>query len=313
MRAITNDRYGTPDVLELREVDRPTPKPDEVLVRVHATPINSGDMHLLCGELFCVRLYWGLIRPRRKVLGWGLSGVVEAVGSNVTDFAPGDEVFGEAPNGGTWAEYVAVPAQKLARKPASLSHVEAASVPVGAITALQAVRDKGGVRPGDKVLIHGASGGVGLFAVQLAKHFGATVTGTASAAKLDHVRALGADQALDYRSSDFTTLPERYDVIVDLVGDKPLGACKRALTPDGRYVCLAGHPWRTFRAAIFGGKRVVVMLADANRADLDFLRELVDAGTLRTVIDRTYTLPELPDAMRYYLGGAARGKVVVTV
>lgn len=312
MRAIINDTYGAPDVLQLREIDAPMPRPNEVLVRVHAAPICSGDVHLLAGKLFAIRLYWGLFRPRRRVLGWGLSGVVEAVGSQVTDFAPGDEVFGEAPTGGTWAELAVAPAKTLAIKPPSLSHVEAASLPVGALTALQALRDKGRVQPGHKVLINAASGGVGMFAVQLAKHFGAEVTGTASAAKLDYVRSLGADHVIDYQRTDFTAGAERYDLVIDLLGNRPTRDCKGTLTADGRYVCLAGHPLRTLRAVLFGGGRVVAMVASPNRDDLDCLRDLVETGALRTVIARTAPLAELPDAMRDYLGGTARGKIVVT-
>lgn len=311
MRVIANDAYGEPDALELREVDRPIPSRDQVLVRVRAAPICSGDAHLLAGKLLAIRLYWGLFRPRRKVLGWGLSGVVESVGVAATDFAPGDEVFGESPSGGTWAEYVAVAPTTLAHKPSALSHVESASIPVGAITALQALRDKGRIQAGQRVLINAASGGVGMFAVQLAKHFGAEVTGTASTTKLDYVRSLGADRVIDYRQTDFTTQSDRYDIVIDLVGDRPIADCKRTLTPTGRYVCLAGHPWRTLRAVLFGGKSVAAMVASANRRDLDSLRDLVQTGSLRTVIDRTYPLAELPDAMRYFLSGRARGKLVV--
>jgi len=313
MQAIVNELYGSPDVLQLREVDRPQVTDTGVLVRVLATPITSGDMHLLAGTIFAIRLYWGIFKPRRKILGWTASGVVEAVGDRVTDLQVGDEVVGEPANGGAWAEYVVIPADRVVAKPAALSHAEAASIPVGALTALQGLRDKGGIQRGHSVLINGASGGVGMFAVQLAQHFGATVTATCSAAKQDYVRSLGADEVIDYRASDFTECDERYDLVLDLVGDRPVAACKRTLTPTGTYVCLAGAPMRTLRVALFGGKRMVAMVAKPNREDLAFLMGLIESGDMRTVIDREFPFRELPGAMRYYLAGEAQGKVVVTL
>jgi NADPH:quinone reductase-like Zn-dependent oxidoreductase len=313
MQAITNDHYGSADALELRELDAPLPADNEVIVRVRASSIASGDRHLLGGKQLAIRLYWGLFEPRRKVLGWDVAGVIESIGAKVTDWKVGDEVFGETAIGGGWAGLARVPSTHLAAAPESLSLEDAASIPVGALTALQAVRDQGRVHAGASVLIHGASGGVGMFAVQLAKHFGGRVTGSCSTSKADFVRELGADETLDYRKQDITRLETRYDAFIDLVGDKPISACKRLPTKDGVCVCLAGPVSRTIRASIFGGRRVATMIAKPNRADLEALRELINTDALRVVIDRRFPMSDAAEAVRYAQSGAARGRVLLTM
>ena len=313
MQAIVYEKYGPPDVLELREIDRPTIKDNEVLVRVHAAAIGAGDLHLLSAEIWAVRLYAGLCGPKRKVLGHDLAGTVEAVGKDVTGFKAGDEVFGTSNNAGAFAEYVRVPESGLALKPSNLTFDEAATVPVSALTALQGLRDKGRIQPGHKVLINGASGGVGLFAVQIAKSFGAEVTGVCSTKKMDMVRSLGADHVIDYTQEDFTESDRRYDLVLDNVGNRPLAACKRTLEPDGIYVAVAGAPSRSLRIAIAGGKNAIIFISLPNQKDLRCIKELVESGKLTPVIDRRYPLRELPEAIRYAVEGSARGKVVITV
>lgn len=313
MQAVVYKRYGPPDVLELREVERPRPKDGEVLVRVHAAGVGAGDWHLLTASMFAVRLYQGLFRPKRRILGHDLSGTVEAVGPGVTAFRPGDEVFGSSFHAGAFAEFACVPEGGLAPKPAGLSHTGAAAVPSSGITALQGLRDKGRVRAGQAVLIHGASGGVGSFAVQIAKAHGATVTGVCSTAKLDFVRSLGADRVLDYTREDFAELGDRYDLILDMVGKHSLAACRRALAPDGVYVAVSGAPTRSLRIALIGGKRMRAFIAKPNRADLLVLSELLESGRLRPRVDRCYALPEVPEALRELGAGRVRGKLVVAV
>jgi len=313
MKAIVYEKYGPPEVLELREVDKPTVGDRDVLVRVHAAAVGAGDWHLLTGAIFAVRLYQGLFKPKRRILGHEFAGTVEAVGQDVTHFQPGDVVFGESRNGGAFAEYVCAPETAVAPKPASLSLEEAAAVPVSALTALQRLRDKGKIQPGHKVLINGASGGVGTYAVQIAKSYGAEVTGVCSTSKLDLVRSIGADHVIDYSREDFTKGDERYDLILDLAGKQPVADCKRTLTPEGIYVAAAGAPSRTLRVVIFGGKRMVAFIANANQEDLGFLTELLETGKLKPVIDRRYPLHEVPEAIRHVGEGRAQGKVVITV
>ena len=313
MKAIVYERYGSPDVLELREIDRPTVADGDVLVRVHAACVSGGDWHLLTATWFVVRLYWGLWKPRRHVLGFDVAGTVEAVGEKVTQFRPGDEVFGASDGGGAFADDVSVPEAGLVPKPAKLTFEQAAAVPTSALTALHGLRDKGRIRAGQRVLINGASGGVGTYAVQLAKSFGAEVTGVASGEKLDLVRSIGADHTIDYREQDFTRSDERYDLILDNVGNRPLSDCKRSLTPEGIYVAVSGHPARALWIAIAGGKRLVSFVSQPGQEDLRFLSELLEVGKVAPVIDRIYPLSEVPEAMRRFGAGQARGKIVIAV
>ena len=313
MKAIVYERYGPPEeVLETREVDAPTAGHGEVLVRVRAAGVGAGDWHMLVAEMFAVRLYQGLFRPKRRVLGHEAAGVVEAVGAGVTRWKPGDEVFGETP-AGAFAELVRVREDRLARKPAGVRFEEAAAVPVSALTALQGLRDKGGLKEGMKVLVNGASGGVGTFAVQIAKAMGAEVTGTCSAAKAKAVRALGADRVLDRRSEDFTTRDERYDLILDCAGKQPVAACTGALAEGGTYVTAGGAPGRSLWIALTGGRRAVAYIAKPNAKDLETLAGMLEAGTIRPRIDRTYPLGDVPKALRRLGDGEVTGKMVVRV
>ena len=322
MKAIVYETYGSPDVLALREIERPTVQADELLVRVRAAGLNPFDWHYLRGLPYPVRLINGLRRPRRvTVLGSDMAGVVEAVGGNVTKLQPGDEVYAEVGTGAC-AEFVAVSEDQAGRRPADLTFEQAAAVPMAAGPALQGVRDKGGATSGDRVLINGASGGVGTFAVQIAKAFGAEVTGVCSAANVDLVRSLGADHVLDYGSEDFTQGPVRYDVILDTVGNRSLSECRRVLAPDGVYGATGGGGGRWFGPLMpqleavllspFVGQTLAAV-NDKPNEDLDFLNELIDGGRIVPVIDRTYPLNEVPEAMRYLEEGHARGKVVITI
>lgn len=313
MRAVVHERYGAPDVLQLREIDRPTPGQGEVLVRVQASCVSAGDWHMLTATWFAVRLFWGLLRPRRKVLGFDVSGTVEAVGAGVTRLRPGDEVFGASDGGGAFAEFMCAPEAGLVPKPKGVTHEQAAAVPTSALTALQGLRDKGRIQAGHAVLINGASGGVGCYAVQLAKRFGAEVTGVCSAGKLDLVRSLGADHLLDYGLQDFTRQRERYDLVLDNVGNRPLADCRRTLRPGGIYVQVSGHPLRALWVALFGGRRMVSFVSKPVQADLESLAELLQAGELRPVVDRVYALGEVPDALRDFGEHRARGKLVIRV
>jgi NADPH:quinone reductase-like Zn-dependent oxidoreductase len=322
LQAITYHRYGAPDVLELEEVDAPALAEDEVLVRVRAASVNPRDWHYLRGLPYIMRPI-GLRIPKDGGLGSDVAGQVEAVGRAVTRFRPGDEVYAFVLAGG-FAEYVRVPEGVLGPKPANLSFEQAATVPLAALTALQGLRDQGRVQPGDKVLIIGASGGVGTFAVQLAKLFGAEVTGVCSTRNLELVRSLGADHAIDYTREDFTRGGRRYDVIFQLAGTGSPSACRRALTPKGRLILSSGESdgrWvgpldRILKAAVlspFVGQRLAPFEVKQSSQDLKTLKELIEAGELSPVIDRTYPLRQTPEAIRYLEQGHARGKVVITV
>jgi NADPH:quinone reductase-like Zn-dependent oxidoreductase len=311
MKAVVYEKYGPPDVLELQEVDTPTVTDSEVLVRVHAASVNPLDWHFLRGTPFVVRIWAGLVRPKRKILGADVAGRVEAVGGKVTRFQPGDEIFGM--KSGAFAEYLCVPEEGVVLKPANLTYEEAAAVPVAALTALQGLRDKGQIQPGHKVLINGASGGVGTFAVQIAKSFGAEVTGVCSARNLDMVRSIGADRVIDYSEEDFTQTDVLYDLILDAVGNHPLSDCRRALHANGIYVAVAGSVVRALWIAMTGRKRMVSMLTKSNREDLCFMKERLETGKVTPVIDRRYPLREVAEALRYLEEGHARGKVVITV
>ena len=322
MKAIVYTEYGPPDVLQLQEIAKPTPKDNEVLVKVHAASINYIDWQVLSGESFFLRLMTGgLLKPKFKILGDDIAGQVEAVGSNVKQFQPGDEVFGMC-NGGAFAEYRCVAGDKgwLALKPANVSFEQAAAVPEAAIPALQGLRDKGQIQPGQKVLITGASGGVGTFAVQIAKSFGAEVTGVCSTGKLDMVRSIGADHVIDYTREDFTESGQRYDLIFATGGSRSIFDYKRALSPEGIYVCLGGSMAQFFQATLLGplismteSKKLGSMLARPTQKDLVSLIELVQAGKVAPVIDKRYPLREAAEALRYYGEGHVQGKIVITV
>ncbi len=321
MKAIVHDRYGRPDLLGLREVDKPAIENDQVLVRVRASSVNPVEWYGVTGPYFA-RIGNGFRRPKDTSVGADLAGRVEAVGREVTDFQPGDDVFGTS--GGSWAEYAAAREDRLAHKPANLSSEEAAAVPVAGITALQALRDHGQLQPGQKVLINGASGGVGTFAVQLAKHFGAAVTGVCSTRNVELVRSLGADRVVDYTKEDFTKLGERHDLMVDIAGSRSFLACRRVLTPDATFILVGGRmtyrglgPLPHIAGTILKSKgrsqRMKFFVAKINHDDLAFLAELLEAGDVKAVIDRRYELSRAPEALAYLGEGHARGKVVITL
>ena len=322
MKAIIYTHYGSPDVLQLEEVEKPAPRDDEVLIHVHAVSVNAGDLHLLRGEPFLLRLFSGLRKPKQKILGADVAGRIEAVGRNVKHFQPGDEVFGDLSRCGRggFAEYVCARENALVLKPANLTFEQAAAVPVAGVTALQGLRGKGQIKPGQKVLVNGASGGVGTFAVQIAKALGAEVTGVCSTKNVDRVRSIGADDVIDYTQEDFTTNGQRYDLILAANGYHPLSAYKRALSPEGRYVMSGGSDAQMFQAILLGpwismvGKhKMGNVLAAPDQRDLAFLGELLERGKVVPVIDRRYPLSEVAQAIRYLEEGHARGKVVITV
>src|SRR6184192_2260833 len=323
MKAMVYHTYGSPDVLKLEEVQKPVPQDDEVLVQVHATSVNASDWHLLRAKPFLMRLMrYGLLKPKHTILGSDIAGRVEAVGRNVKQFQSGDEVFGNTAKSGFggFAEYVAVPETVLVLKPTTLSFEEAAAVPQAALTALQGLRDKGHIQKGQKVLINGASGGIGTFAVQLAKAFGAEVTAVCSTRNVDMVRSIGADHVIDYTQEDFTQNGQRYDLILAVNGYHSIFDYKRALRPKGMYVMTGGSgallsqvmllgPWisRT------GSQKMRNSGHKPNQKDLVFMKELLEASKVKPVIDRRYTLREVPEAIRYLEEGHAKGKVVITV
>ena len=323
MQAIVQDRYGSADVLELQAVAQPQIGHDEVLVRVHAAGVQIGDWHVMTGQPYLMRIMgFGFRAPKARVRGMDVAGIVAAVGQNVTGFQVGDEVFGTGD--GSFAEYARARANKLAPKPANLTFAQAATLPTSAWVALQALRNAGGIKPGQKVLIVGASGGVGIFAVQLAKSFGADVTGVCSTTKMDMVRSIGADHVIDYTHEDFNRGRQRYDLILDMVGNHSLAQLRRALTPRGTLVLVGGEGGgrliggvgRSLRALVvspFVNQRLRMLLALANTADLQKLKELTEAGQVTPVIDRTYPLSEGPAAVRYLHEGHPRGKIVITV
>lgn len=322
MKAIVHDTYGPPSVLRLEEIERPTPGTGEVLVRVHAASVDAGVWHLTTGRPYLLRAAFGLRAPRSRVRGMDLAGRVEAVGPGVTRFRPGDEVYGTGD--GSFAEFACARESRLASKPANLDFAQAAAVPVSACTALQGLRDSGRVQAGQTVLVIGASGGVGTYAVQLAKSFGAHVTGVCSAAKADLVRSLGADEVVDYTREDPTDGTRRYDLVLDIAGNRPLSRLRAALNPRGTLVVMGGEGggrWlggidRQLRAVLlspFVGQRLRMLAAKQDHDDLRILAGLIEAGTLTPAIDRAFPLADVPEAVRYLKEGRARGKVVVTV
>jgi len=325
MKAFINCNYGLAN-LKLENIEKPAPNDDQLLVRVHAASVNPYDWHFIEGTPKIIRLMGvGLRKPKDTRVGVDFAGTVEAVGKNVTNFKPGDEVFGG--RGGAFAEYVCPRANRaVALKPANITFEQAASVNIAGVTALQAIRDKGKVEPGQKVLINGASGGVGTFAVQIAKSFGADVTGVCSARNADLVRSLGADHVIDYTKEDFTKGDQRYDVILDNVANHSLAECRRVLTPKGKYVMIGGgganeqgffgvmtRPLKAMVLSPFISQQMGMMMADTNQKDLTVLADMMQAGKLKPVIDRTYKLDQVPDAIRYLEEGHARGKVIIAM
>ena len=323
MKAIVHDIYGSPDDLELREIDKPVVKDNEVLIRVHAASVNAADWHLLRGTPNIMRIMGnGLLKPKSTVRGRDVAGKVEAVGKDAKQFRPGDEVYAEVDTG-SFAEFTCVPEDLLALKPANLTFEQAAAVPLAANTALQGLRDRGELQPGQKVLIYGASGGVGTFAVQIAKSFGADVTGVCSTSKVDLVRSIGADHVIDYTQEDFTKSSRRYDLVFDLVSNRSLSDYRRLLTPKGTLVISGGEGGRwlgpiglilnALAHSRFVSQRLRPLQATKSKEDLVVLKELIEAGKVTPVIDRTYPLNEAPEAIRYLEEGRARGKIVITV
>jgi NADPH:quinone reductase-like Zn-dependent oxidoreductase len=325
MRAVVYCDYGTADVLRIEDIEKPVPGDDQLLVKVHAAAINPLEWHYMRGTPYIMRLDTGLRKPKDTRLGVDYAGTVEAIGRNVTQFKPGDEVFGGRT--GALAEYVTAAADRaVVLKPANLTFEHAAAVPIAAITALQGLRDKGKVQPGQKVLINGASGGVGTFAVQIAKSFGAHVTGVCSTRNLELVRSIGADEVIDYTQENFTEGEQRYDVILDLVGNHPLSAYRRVLEPDGIHVLVGGGgpdagnwigplsgPLKALISSPFVHHEHATLLAELNKEDLTILADLMQSGKVTPVIDRRYPLSETAEAIRYLETGRARGKVVITL
>lgn len=322
MKAVVYTHYGSPDVLDYKEVEKPAPGENQVLVKIHAASLNAADRYLLKGKPLVARLDSGLRRPKNTILGADIAGVVEAAGANVKQFKPGDAVFGDI-SGCGWgglAEYVAVPESVLALKPANLTFEEAAAVPMAAVTALQGLRDKGQVQAGQTVLVNGASGGVGTFAVQIAKAFGAEVTAVCSTRNLNMVRSIGADHIIDYTREDFTRSGRRYDLIIAANGYQSLLAYRRALNPGGTYVVTGGALSQIFQGMLLGpllslggSRKMGNLLARPNQNDLTFVKEMIEAGQVKPVIDRSYPLSETADALRYLGEGHAKGKVIITV
>jgi NADPH:quinone reductase-like Zn-dependent oxidoreductase len=321
MKAIVYRTYGSPDVLKCEEVEKPTAGDNEVLIRVCAASVNPYDRHFMRGEPYFVRIMAGLRKPKDIRLGADLAGRVEAIGRNVTRFQPGDEVFGTSR--GAFAEYVCAQEKALALKPGKLTFEQAAAIPVAALTALQGLRDKGRIRAGQKVLINGAAGGVGTFAVQIAKSFDADVTGVCSTRSVDMVRSAGADHVVDYTQADFTQSNQRYDLIFDSVGNRSLSDCRRVMTTKGTYVVVGGSGGRWIGPlvpllkapllSLFVSQNLVICGASMNKEDLIVLKELMETKKVTPVIDRSYKLSEVPDAIRYLEEGHARGKVVISL
>lgn len=322
MKAIVHSKYGTPETLELKEVEKPRVGDDEVLVKVHATGVNAYDWHILRADPFMARLEVGLFKPKKTRLGADIAGVVEATGKNVRKFHAGDAVFADisASGGGGFAEYVAIPEKYVACKPVNLSFEVAAAVPMAAVTALQGLRDLGQVQPGMKVLINGASGGVGTFAVQIAKALGAEVTAVCSPSKMDLVYSLGVDHVIDYTREDFLQSGARYPLILGISGFRSLSEYQRALTPQGRYIMVGGTNAQIFQTVFLGsfksrkgGQTIQPLNAVPRQTDLDLVRDWLEVEKIVPVVDKTFTLHEVPEAIRYLEQRNAKGKIVVKV
>jgi NADPH:quinone reductase-like Zn-dependent oxidoreductase len=318
MKAMVYHSYGPPDNLELQEVETPAVEDNQVLVKVHVASVNPLDWHFLTGTPFLARIMaGGLLKPKQKILGVDLAGRVEAVGRNVTRFQPGDEVFGGCGKGGAFAEYVCAGEEELQRKPANVTFEQAAAAGAAAHTALQGLRDGGQITAGQDVLINGASGGVGSFAVQIARSFGANVTGVCSTRNLDRVRSIGADQVIDYTREDFAQNRQRYDLIFDVAAKRSFSDCRRALKPAGIYVTTEFSPALALAglwASMTGDQQLVSRLAKPpSQTDWAFMKALLESGQVIPVVDRCYPLREVPEALRYLREGHARGKVVITI
>lgn len=323
MKAIVYTKYGSPDVLELKEVEKPKPNDTEVLIKIVAASVNAAEWHIVRGKPLVMRLMgFGFLKPKQTIPGAAIAGRVEAVGRNVKQFQPGDEVFGDLSEcgWGGFAEYVCASENAVALKPSNLTFETAATVPLAAITALQGLRDKGKIQPGQKVLINGASGGVGTFAVQIAKSFGAEVTAVCSTRNMDMMHSLGADHVIDYSQEDFTQNGQSYDLIIAANGYHSISEYKRALNPKGTYVMTGGSTAQMFQAillgrwiSMIGSKKMGNLMAKPNQKDLLFLKELLEGGKVKPVIDRCYPLSEVSEAIRYLEEGHAKGKVVIIV
>ena len=322
MKAIVFERYGSPDVLEFKDVHQPIPKEDEVLIKIAAASVNAADWHLLRADPFPVRFMVGLFKPKFHILGCDAAGVVESVGAKVTRFRQGDRVFADlsVSGWGAFAEYACAKERLTAAIPEGVTFEDAASIPVSGQTALQALRDNGKVAPGMSVLINGASGGVGTFAVQFAKQFGAEVTGVCSTAKMELIRSLGADHVIDYTKEDFTTSRNQYDVILAANGYHPLSAYRRVLKPNGVYVMTGGKMQQMTEAmtkgpflSMMGGQKMGNHMSNPNHVDLSLMAEMVASGKVKPVIDRRYPLSQTADAIRYLEEGHAKGKVIITL
>jgi NADPH:quinone reductase-like Zn-dependent oxidoreductase len=322
MQATVYTEYGSPDVLKLEEVTTPTLGDNEVLIQIHAAAVNAGDRHLMRGDPLMIRLTAGLRKPKHQILGADVAGRVAAVGGNVSQFQPGDAVFADLSDSGfgAFAEYVAAPAHAVARKPVKMTFEEAAAVPSAAMTALQGLRDHGQIQPDQKVLINGASGGVGTFAVQIAKALGAIVTGVCSTRNVDMVRSLGADHVIDYQQEDYTRNGQQYDIILDAAAYRSLADNQRALAPKGVYVLVGGSGGQFLQVMVLGrwrskkhGQQLRTFVKHPTQQDLTFVKELLEAGRIAPVIDRCYPLREATEALRYLESGHARGKLIITV
>jgi NADPH:quinone reductase-like Zn-dependent oxidoreductase len=320
MKAVTYHNYGSPDVLKFEEVEKPAPTDDEILIKIHAISINGSDRENLIGKPLYSRI-GGLMRPGNKILGSDIAGRVEFAGKNNTEFKPGDDVFGEIPGyHGGFAEYVCTHGKTMMLKPAALTFEQAAAIPQAGVIALQGIREKGAVQAGQKVLINGAGGSAGSFAIQLAKLYGADVTGVDNANKLDFMRSLGADHVIDYTQEDFTRNGKQYDLILDLIAHRSVFACQRALRPNGTYFFVGGSVAVLFQVLLLGpwirkttAKNIRLLAVPQNRKDLISITELCEAGKIVPVIDRQYSLSEVPEAFRYVGEGYAKGKVVITI
>jgi len=322
VKAIVSNQYGSPDTLEYKEVEKPVPNENQVLVRIQASSINKSNLILLKGEPFLARFAFGLKKPKFPIPGGDIAGTVEKVGKNVTQFQPGDEVYGELSGfgWGGFAEYAAVPEEAIAPKPSNLSFEEAAAVPMAALTAFQALRDKGKIQENQKVLIYGASGGVGTFAVQFAKAFGAEVTAVCSTRNVEIAESIGADHVIDYKKKDFSQIIEQYDLIIGANGMQPIKLYVRALNPNGIFVHVGGSESQLFQTMLKGPwismtskRKVVSFLQRPNQKDLILIKEIIEAGEVTPVIDRHFQFDEIPEAFRYFSEGHAKGKVVITI
>ena len=318
MKAVVYEKYGPPEVHHLKEVKKPIPKENEVLVKIHASAINSSDSTLTRGKPFLGRLWQGFLKPKNKTLGSDIAGQVEAIGENIKEFKPGDEVFGDIGDVGFggFAEYITIPEKTIVLKPINLTFKEAAAIPQASVVALQGLRNHGQIKKGQKVLINGASSGIGIFAVQIAKSVGAEVTGVCSTKKIDIIRSIGADKVIDYTKEDFTKSEQNYDLIFDLHVSHSISEYKRALAPNGAYIACDFNPTSIFLGPIisfFGSKKFKSYMAKLNKKDLSYIRKLIELGKIKPIIDRCYSLNQIAEAIKYYEEKHTKGKIVIKV